>query len=102
VKHLYEITRVVRWTVGVVATLAAISSATAGSSSLNHGLNLKDFGTFYVNGETITTPAPNANANATPGRVVINQMFVEYFIPNESNGNQRMPVVMVHGQTTLR
>jgi hypothetical protein len=24
-------------------------------------------------------------------------MFVEYFIPNESNGNPKVPVVMVHG-----
>src|SRR3954454_13795519 len=83
------------WSIVAAATLAAASSATAGS--LTKGLNLKDFGTLYVNGQTITTPAPNASANATPGRVVINQMFVEYFIPNESKGNAKVPVVMVLG-----
>jgi hypothetical protein len=82
-------------TAAAMVLLAASVGATAGS--LNQGLNLKDFGTFYVNGQTITTAHPSANPAATPGRVVINQMFVEYFIPNESNGNPKVPVVMVHG-----
>jgi hypothetical protein len=40
-------------TAAAMVLLAASVGATAGS--LNQGLNLKDFGTFYVNGQTITT-----------------------------------------------
>jgi len=98
-KDANKIPKAVRCSVWATAAAAAVLAVatTAMAGSLDKGLNLKDFGTFYVNGETITTPAPNANANATPGRVVINQMFVEYFIPNASNGNPKVPVVMVHG-----
>jgi pimeloyl-ACP methyl ester carboxylesterase len=77
------------------ALVATLSAANAGS--LSKGLNLKDFGTFYVNGKTILTEHPSASATAVPGRVVVNQMFVEYFIPNEANRNHKVPVVMVHG-----
>jgi pimeloyl-ACP methyl ester carboxylesterase len=82
------------------AALTAASPAVAASSSLGPlPLILKDFGTFYVNGETITTDHPSASPTAAPGRVVINQMFVEYFIPSElyTLGRPKVPVVMVHG-----
>lgn len=86
------------WLTAVAAgALAAASAATAGS--LKQPLILKDFGTFYVNGQTITTPAPSASPTAVPGRVVINQMFVEYYIPADiySLGKPKAAMVLVHG-----
>src|SRR5262249_29610618 len=58
-------------------------------------INLSDFGAFFVGGKTIPTRARSATQTATPGRVVVNQMFVEYYIPK--GGPAKAPVVMVHG-----
>jgi len=61
-------------------------------------LVLKDFGSFFVNGTVITTNFPNAPAMGTPvpGRIVVNQMYVQYLIPEKTNP-KLYPVIMVHG-----
>src|SRR5438477_7778762 len=55
-------------------------------------LVLASQGSFFVGGETKKLPATGA---APPGDVTVNQMYVQYQIP--VNGNQHVPVVMVHG-----
>src|SRR5215813_2582377 len=55
-------------------------------------LVLASQGSFFVGGETKKLPAAGT---AQPGDVTVNQMYVQYQIP--VNGNQHVPVVMVHG-----
>jgi pimeloyl-ACP methyl ester carboxylesterase len=106
VKNSFQITtallRLILSAALVGITLAASSAASAAppaSPPPGKPLDIGEFGTFFVGGQTITTPAPSASATATPGRVVVNQMFVEYYIPK--GGNTKVPVVMVHGSNHL-
>ena len=55
---------------------------------------LERAGSFYVNGETISTDF--AAANRVTGRIVVNQMYVEYMVP-ETQKPDSYPVVMEHG-----
>jgi hypothetical protein len=59
-------------------------------------LTLKAQGSFFVGGETkrIKEP-PTAQMFALSGDITVNQMYVQYQIP--INGDQHVPVVMVHG-----
>lgn len=55
---------------------------------------LKEAGSFFVNGEVVRTDNPGG---ANPGgRIVVNQMYVEYGIPAKQKANA-WPVIMVHG-----
>jgi hypothetical protein len=62
-------------------------------------LTLASEGSFFVGGETKTSPYlssnPNGPGGGEPGDITINQMYVQYQIP--VNGNRHTPVVMVHG-----
>jgi hypothetical protein len=68
-------------------------------------LMLNARGSFFVNGQNVVQDA--TSAGFTAGHVTINQMYVEYMIPqgsgqqggNQQGGNQQVPVVMVHGAT---
>jgi len=51
-------------------------------------------GSFLVGGEDIAAAAGDLGQGAAPGHITINQMYVEYMIPN---GHTKVPVVMVHG-----
>ena len=64
-------------------------------SSLAAPLALRDVGAFFVNGKSVVTEFPNAGASISPGRIIIDQMYVEYMIPNVDTG--KAPIVMVHG-----
>ena len=57
-------------------------------------LTLKDQGSFFVNGEVVKTD--NAGGGTGPGRIIINQMYVEYAIP-AAQKSRAWPVIMVHG-----
>src|ERR1041384_1638820 len=43
-------------------------------------LSLKDQGSFFVNGEVAKTDNPGGGNE--PGRIVVNQMYVDYAIPS--------------------
>jgi hypothetical protein len=51
-------------------------------------------GSFVIGGEEIAAAAGDLGQGAAPGHITINQMYVEYMIPN---GATKVPVVMVHG-----
>jgi pimeloyl-ACP methyl ester carboxylesterase len=55
---------------------------------------LKESGSFFVNGEVIHTDNPGGGIPG--GRMVVNQMYVEYAIPQNQKAGA-WPVIMVHG-----
>ena len=59
-------------------------------------LVIEEQGSFFVNGQVITTNFPSvpASGSPVPGTIVVNQMYVQYQVPNGKTG---VPVVMVHG-----
>ena len=74
--------------------LAVLMTACAGSAG---PLQLEREGSFFVNGRSTTTQYPGASlvtGPAEPGRITVNQMYVQYRVPVGATG---IPVVMVHG-----
>jgi pimeloyl-ACP methyl ester carboxylesterase len=59
-------------------------------------LLLKSRGSFFVGGEQVEKTAIELGSLGPDDRITINQMFVEYMVPD---GAARVPVVMVHGAT---
>lgn len=55
---------------------------------------LKEQGSFFVNGEVVQTDNPGGGNPR--GRIVVNQMYVEYAIPLKPKPRV-WPVIMVHG-----
>ncbi len=55
---------------------------------------LKDQGSFFINGEVVKTQNPGGEAPG--GRVVVNQMYVEYAVPKRQLAGS-VPIIMVHG-----
>ncbi len=60
----------------------------------NLPVRMKDQGSFFVNGEVVTTDNPGAGNQ--PGRIIVNQMYVEYWIPARRKAGS-WPIIMVHG-----
>lgn len=56
--------------------------------------SLKEQGSFFINGEVVRTENPGGEAAG--GRIVINQMYVEYAVPKRQKSGA-FPVIMVHG-----
>jgi hypothetical protein len=87
------------------AALAGLALAAAAQTNTRDEtkkpLVIASQGAFFVGGETkhsSTPPAapPGANlAPAQPEDITVNQMYVQFQVP--VNGNQHVPVVMVHG-----
>src|SRR5688572_24696283 len=74
------------------------ASALAQSSrvDLKKPLVIARQGSFFVGGEKKALPAPPAGRGGFGGGdVTVNQMYVQYQIPQ--NGSRHLPVVMVHG-----
>jgi len=70
----------------MAVALATLSFAQADKPSLGGPLRLRDHGSFYINGKTAPT-----------GGITVNQMYVQYWIP-ETVG-RIPPVIMVHGSS---
>jgi len=84
-------------TTKTIAATALFLSTGAGAASLGGPLNLADEGSFFVNGENVTSQYPGASlvtGPTPPGRITVNQMYVHYRIPATATG---VPVIMVHG-----
>jgi pimeloyl-ACP methyl ester carboxylesterase len=67
--------------------MMTLGAGAAERTTLGGPLRLLDQGSFYVNG-AVTTNAPNSE-------IIVNQMYVQYWIPE--GRNRLPPVVMVHG-----
>ena len=83
-----------------VAALAfGLLPATGGiamAASLGGPLELQDEGSFFVNGQLAasTHPGTAAGGISQPGTITVNQMYVQYRIPQTVRGPA---IVMVHG-----
>jgi hypothetical protein len=55
---------------------------------------LKDQGSFFINGEVVRSENPGGDAPA--GRVIVNQMYVEYAVPKKQKAGA-LPMILVHG-----
>jgi len=66
-------------------------------ASLGGPLRLRDEGSFFVNGRVITSEWPNVPNTGmdAPGHTTVEQMYVQYRIPETANGLP--PLLMVHG-----
>jgi pimeloyl-ACP methyl ester carboxylesterase len=61
-------------------------------------LVLKALGSFFLGGESVARTGIEAgNAAYGPGHITINQMYVEYMVPETQLG--KAPVIMVHGSS---
>ena len=82
-------------TLGMVVTAAAqdVSDLQTPKGSLV----LKAQGSFFVGGENVEQTETQIGFWTGPGHVTVNQMYVEYMIPQ--GGGNKVPVVMVHGGT---
>jgi pimeloyl-ACP methyl ester carboxylesterase len=79
----------------LTAAMAACLSAACTTSS--GPLVLEREGSFFVNGRSTTTQYPGASlvtGPAEPGRITVNQMYVQYRVPPRAAS---IPIVMVHG-----
>ncbi|MGV3524315.1 MAG: hypothetical protein ACO1RX_08825 [Candidatus Sericytochromatia bacterium] len=79
----------------------AISQTLSGIQSSTSPLVLKSRGSFMVGGEgkNLTAGQLSSIYAAPPtsgGNISVNQMYVEFMVPDRANG---LPVVMVHGAT---
>ena len=72
------------------------SGGIAMAGSLGGPLQLQDEGSFFVNGQQTasTHPGTAAGGISQPGTITVNQMYVQYRIPQEVRGPA---IVMVHG-----
>jgi len=66
-------------------------------TSLPKPLQLKDIGSFFINGKVVDSAVPDLSSPNQRGRIVVNQMYVEYFIPRVAKPG--VPVIMVHGSS---
>ena len=83
---------------GVFLAGTAITASAQDVSALQTpkgSLVLQAQGSFFVGGQNVLEDA--TGAGFTPGHLTINQMYVEYMIPQ--GGGSKVPVVMIHGAT---
>lgn len=86
----------------LVTTSALLTASSLGlivnaaqSSNNSEPLILAEQGSFFVNGETVQTNYPNTQPDSA-GRIVVNQMYVQYMVPQDEKSGA-YPVVMMHG-----
>jgi pimeloyl-ACP methyl ester carboxylesterase len=84
------------WISCAAVVLLLVRGGVAMAGSLGGPLELQDEGSFFVNGETITSSHPGTPAvgPSVPGTITVNQMYVQYRIPKTVSGPA---IVMVHG-----
>jgi pimeloyl-ACP methyl ester carboxylesterase len=86
---------------GILAMpMSASAQDVSDLQTANSPLVLKAQGTFFVGGDSVLqTTTEVGGFNLFPGgHITINQMYVQYMIP-QGHGNNKVPVVMVHGGT---
>lgn len=85
----------------VYAGVASAAVTPSKDDNLSAPLVLKERGSFIVGGESKAMTAPQLSSifgtpPAIGGNVTVNQMYVEYMVPEKQSG---VPVVMLHGAT---
>jgi pimeloyl-ACP methyl ester carboxylesterase len=78
-----------------VGGIAAFLGASGGVFAAEP-LVIEKQGSFFVNGKTIVSAFPSGTGTPAPGNITVNQMYVQYQIP-QARTPQTYPVVMVHG-----
>jgi pimeloyl-ACP methyl ester carboxylesterase len=63
----------------------------------NGNLQLRGYGTFFIPGNTHFVDANSQAPARQPGLSVINQMHVQFMLPQAQNGKKHNPIVFVHG-----
>jgi hypothetical protein len=69
----------------------------------NGNLHLSGYGSFFIQGNTHPIDSATASAGGFPGFPIpgglsmINQMYVQYMLPQAQNGKKHYPIVFVHG-----
>jgi pimeloyl-ACP methyl ester carboxylesterase len=85
----------------LAGTLGMVVTATAQDISdlqtPKGSLVLQAQGSFFVGGDNVLQTNIEAGGIFGPGHLTVNQMYVEYMIPQ--GGGNKTPVVMVHGAT---
>ena len=63
--------------------------------SLGGPLRLRDEGSFFINGRVVATEWPNVPNTGmdAPGHTTVEQMYVQYRIPETPNGSPPAPAV---------
>jgi len=85
----------------LAAAVLAFAILSAAGIAIADSLVLKSQGSFFVGGRTISTDAltgsPNGflNSEVNKGSITVDQMYVQYQIPEGSE--KHVPVIMVHG-----
>jgi pimeloyl-ACP methyl ester carboxylesterase len=75
---------------------APVGPAASGRSSLGGPIRLADEGSFFVGGKPLTIAQPyyGSTGMSGPGNIIVDQMYVQYRIPEQVTGP---PIVLVHG-----
>ena len=68
----------------------------------NGNLQLRGYGSFFIEGETHYVSADVARGGSTTGTVadgesMINQMYVQFMLPQKQKGKKHVPIGIVHG-----
>lgn len=79
------------------ALFASLMTQAALAGSLGGPLRLADEGSFFIGGRTVQTAHAGTSpaGPVPPGRITVDQMYVQYRIPEAASG--KVPVVLVHG-----
>lgn len=81
---------------GILAAGSAAAQELHDIRSSESPLVLKSRGSFFVGGEQVEKTAAELGSFGPDDRITINQMYVEYMVPD---GEAKTPVIMVHGAT---
>lgn len=85
-----------RCVLSAVGGIAAFLAATSGGAFAGEPLVIEKQGSFFVNGKTVVSAFPNGTGTPTPGKITVDQMYVQYQIP-QVRARRAFPVIMVHG-----
>jgi pimeloyl-ACP methyl ester carboxylesterase len=75
--------------------ITAVAQDVSDLQTPNGSLVLQARGSFFVGGELITADAGSLGQGRPAGQIAINQMYVDYMIPQ--GGGNKVPVVMIEG-----
>jgi hypothetical protein len=86
-------------TVALAPRIAAAQDYSAVQS--NGNLHLRGYGSFFIPGNTHSIDTNEARGGGAgvpyPGLSMINQMYVQFMLPQAQNGKKHVPIAIVHG-----
>jgi hypothetical protein len=87
----------IAWRKALACTALCCFAPLAAAASLGGPLRLADEGSFFVGGRSVETRFAGVSpaGPVPPGRITVDQMYVQYRIPESSTG--KLPIVLVHG-----